>query len=221
MPRIPRVVAIKCPHHITQRGNNRQKIFNNSSDYLRYLEWLNTYKDKYKLSILAYCLMPNHVHFVAIPNDKDSLAKTFNTCHMRYAQLFNKKNNMGGHLFQDRFYSCILDKKHLYYVVRYVENNPVRSKLVEKPLDWKWSSTRHHINNEKSILTLVEINEYINISDWERYLKEDSDEQTIDKIRANTLTGRPLGSETFISDLERLFGRRLRPLPEGRPRKQS
>ena len=75
MPRIARIVATDYPHHITQRGNYRQRVFDKDSNYKFYLERLNEYRDKYKLSILAYCLMPNHVHFVATPKNEDSLRK--------------------------------------------------------------------------------------------------------------------------------------------------
>ena len=81
--------------------------------------------------------MPNHVHFIAIPQQKYSLAKTFNACHMRYSQYYNKKKNKKGHLWQGRFYSCALYAKHLYEAVRYVENNPVRAKIVKKAEQWE------------------------------------------------------------------------------------
>jgi len=161
MPRIARIVATGYPHHITQRGNYRQTVFVKDSEYSDYLKWLDEYTKKYKLAILAYCLMPNHVHFAAIPEEKDSLAKTFNACHMRYSQYFNKKNRLTGHLWQGRFYSCILDERHLYAICRYIENNPVRAKLVKKPENWQWSSAKTHLNKETSILSLANITEYI------------------------------------------------------------
>ena len=118
MPRIARVVIKDCPHHITQRGNYKQIVFSEHNDYQKYIEWLSDYCQKHKLTILGYCLMPNHVHFIAIPHQTDSLAKTFNNCHMRYSQYYNKKNNATGHLWQGRFFSCALDEKHLYEAIR-------------------------------------------------------------------------------------------------------
>ena len=75
MPRIARIVAVGLPHHITQRGNYRQEVFLDDSDRRQYLFWIQEYSLKYHLSILAYCLMSNHVHFIAIPQEEDSLAK--------------------------------------------------------------------------------------------------------------------------------------------------
>ncbi len=220
MPRVSRIVVEDHPHHITQRGNYKQIIFAGEKDYKFYLERLNEYTNKYKLSILAYCLMPNHVHFVAIPVEKDSLAKTFNACHMRYAHYFNKIKHLIGHLWQGRFYSCVLDEKHLYSAIRYVENNPVRAKLVNKAWEWKWSSARDHVLKEgKSILALADAGKLIEITDWKAYLTQEEDKEEIKEIRAKTLTGRPLGGDVFIAKLEKLFGKRLKALPRGRPMK--
>ena len=223
MPRIARIVAIGYPHHITQRGNYRQTVFTDNSEYSQYLTWLNEYADKNKLLMLAYCLMPNHVHFVAIPKKEDSLAKTFNTCHMRYSQYFNKRNKIRGHLWQGRFYSCILDERHLYATIRYIESNPVRAKLVKKAENWQWSSTKAHLskNKGKSIFTLADVANYIEVDDWREYLSQKEDESIIAKIRSNTLSGKPLGNEIFISKLEKICGSSLKTLPRGRPKKKK
>lgn len=217
MPRIARIVVIGCPHHITQRGNYQQKTFSSKADYEKYLQWLSEYCKKYKLSILAFCLMPNHVHFISIPQQSDSLSKTFNACHMRYSQYYNKKNNNKGHLWQGRFYSCPLDEGHLYEAIRYVENNPVRAKIVKKAEEWKWSSAKAHLHKEKINLALGDIGDHKDIPDWDQYLTEKQDDKIIKKIKSNTLTGRPSGNDSFVSKIENMFGKRLRPLPEGRP----
>lgn len=221
MPRIARIVAIGYPHHITQRGNYRQTVFTNDAEYALYLKWLNEYAKKNSLAILAYCLMPNHVHFVAIPQKEYSLARTFNACHMRYSQYFNKKKKLTGHLWQGRFFSCILDENYLYAAVRYIENNPVRAKLVKQPEDWKWSSARPHISEATSILALDDAKKYLDIEDWQEYLSQREDASAITKIRGNTLSGKPLGSKNFITKLEKFFGKRITPLPRGRPKKKQ
>ncbi|MDP2929698.1 MAG: transposase [Candidatus Omnitrophota bacterium] len=217
MPRIARIVVIGCPHHITQRGNYQQKTFSIKADYENYLRWLSEYCKKYKLSTIAFCLMPNHVHFISIPQQPDSLSKTFNTCHMRYSQYYNKKNKNKGHLWQGRFYSCPLDEDHLYEAIRYVENNPVRAKIVKKAEEWQWSSASAHLSNEKINLVLENIGDYIDIPSWDRYLTEKQEDKIMKEIKSNTLTGRPSGNDSFISKIENMLGRRLRPLPEGRP----
>ena len=103
MPRQARIVIPEVAHHVTQRGNYRQRIFQREGDYKQYGEWVSDYSQKSGLKILAYCLMSNHVHFICIPEKEDSLARTFNTVNMRYAR--NKKRKLKGHLWQGRFYS--------------------------------------------------------------------------------------------------------------------
>lgn len=219
MPRIARVVVKDYPYHVTQRGNYRQPVFQDNDDYIQYLEWLKEYSQKYSLDIWAYCLMNNHVHFVCMPHKDDSLSRTFNSLHMRYSQYFNRKKEQRGHLWQGRFYSCILDERHVYAAVRYVENNPVRARWVVSAEEYRWSSARSHITRE--VDNLLSENFYLleEISNWRQYLKAAEDVGLIENIRKNRLTGRPCGDETFIKQLERNIGRRLIALPHGRPRK--
>ncbi len=165
--------------------------------------------------------MSNHVHFVCVPEQEDSLARTFNALHMRYSQYFNQKKKMKGHLWQGRFYSCILDEKHLYAAVRYVENNPVRAGIVRKPHRYKWSSAKSHVNMEKDSVLSQGCYLEKEIEDWLEYLIEKEDEQIIRNVRKCSMTGRPCGDDRFMKKLERLFGRRLRALPWGRPRKKQ
>ena len=222
MPRIGRVVAVGLPHHITQRGNYKHEVFLDDNDREKYLGFLCKYASQYKLSILTYCLMSNHVHFIAIPEREDSLARMFNTVHMRYSQYFNKKIGAGGHLWQGRFYSCVLDERHLMVAARYVERNPVRAKLVKKPWQWKWSSARVHVGKEVDPrLKLDELFELVEVSceSWREYIERREDTKEMEEIKKHTLTGRPLGTDQFIMKLEGMMGRRLKALPRGRPMK--
>ena len=219
MPRIARAVAVGYPHHITQRGNYRQTVFEKDVDYLQYLEWLKLYSRRYSLKIWAYCLMQNHVHFIAVPMEPDSLAKSFNTLHMRYAQHINMRNKSTGHLWQGRFYSCVLDEKHLYAKIRYVENNPVSAGVVKKAEGYQWSSAPSHVKGK--IDTVLSGDCYIveRIKDWSSYLREEEEALLIEDIRKNTKTGRLCGDDEFILRLEGLIRRKLSALPWGRPRK--
>lgn len=225
MPRIARLVATGLPHHITQRGNYRQDVFLDDNDKIKYLSWIQEYSIQHKLSILAYCLMQNHVHFIAIPEEEDSLSKTFNIAHMRYSHYFNRKLRVAGHLWQGRFYSCVLDEPHLILAARYIERNPVRAELVKNPWQWQWSSAKAHIdNNEKSPIILKNLFEIINdmsYDSWKQYIDSQEDKQSLENIRRHTLTGRPLGIVSFIQGLEKKFNRRLLALSRGRPEKKQ
>jgi putative transposase len=137
---------------------------------------------------------------------------------MRHAQYFNKKRKIRGHLWQGRFYSCALDEKHLYSAIRYVENNPKRSKLVTKSEHWKYSSAKAHIEKLKDPL-LTNIADLRDIKNWRKYLREKGDEEIIRSIKTDTSTGRPCGNNKFVEELEEKTGLRLRPLAWGRPKK--
>jgi len=222
MPRIARVVAVGIPHHITQRGNYKQVIFRRDRDRTIYLSWLEEYSEKYSLKILAFCLMINHVHFIVIPETENALSKVFNITHMRYSQYFNKTKRLTGHLWQGRFYSCVLDETHFIASVRYVEMNPVRAKLVKTPWEWAWSSAAYHINQDKKPpIKLYDLNKLMNVTSdsWHEFICSKEDPGTIDAIRKHSLTGRPLGSEIFIKKLEKEFGKKMQARPRGKPRK--
>src|SRR5512141_1392391 len=142
MARLARSTVAGYPHHVVQRGNSDQPVFETDADYRRYLDWLREYAPRYAVDIWAYCLMPNHVHFICVPNAEGALARAFNTMHMRYAQYFNSRRAVTGHLWRARFMSCVLDEPSVYEEVRFIETNPVRSGIVTVPDAYPWSSAR-------------------------------------------------------------------------------
>ncbi len=107
MPRIARPVFSGVPHHITQRGNRREDVFFNEADRAAYLAWLGEYCAKYKVRLLAYCLMTNHIHVVAVPEADQSLERVFRPLHTRYAQRINRAKHWKGHLWQGRFFISV------------------------------------------------------------------------------------------------------------------
>jgi len=218
MARLPRTVIPGVPHHVTQRGNFRQDVFESDLDRALYLEWIALYAAKSGLDIWAYCLMSNHVHFVAVPHQPDSLARTFNQGHMRYSQYVNRRNRRTGHVWQGRFFSCALDELHTYRAIRYVERNPVRAGMVAKAEDYPWSSARAHVTGESN--TLLQDNNWFrkNTEDWSGYLAEGEDNVWIQSIRHASHSGIPLGATDFITRLETQLGRKLLPMPRGRPK---
>ncbi len=219
MPRIARVVVVGIPHHVTQRGNYQQIVFRDDEDRNRYLALMKEYSNKCGLRIWAYCLMGNHIHFVAVPQSSDSMARTFNQAHMCYSQYFNRRTGRRGHLWQGRFYSCPLDETHHYAAVRYVENNPVRAGLVRRGEDYSWSSALSHVAGISDPILSHDLPLLREISDWREYLSISDEEAMIEYVRECTVTGRPAGSDSFTRRIERLLGRILVPEPVGRPRK--
>lgn len=221
MPRISRAVAVGYPHHITQRGNYRQAVFNSDEDFNMYLQLLQKYGGKYSLKIWAYCLMSNHVHYVAVPMNDDSMAKTFNALHMMYSRYYNQKSGVNGHLWQGRFFSCVLDEPYVYAAVRYVENNPVRAKMVEKPEDYKWSSAKAHVHKQPDSVLAEGCYLTETVKDWREYLNENRDHDMMAAVIQSTKTGRPCGGATFTGIIESITGRRLTALSVGRPKKKE
>lgn len=219
MPRIARVIVPNIPYHITQRGNYKQDVFLNDKDKLKYLSLVKENSKQYKVEILAYCLMNNHVHFAVVPQRPDSLSLMFKYVSMRYSQYFNRKLDRRGHLWQDRYFSCPLDKDHLFEVFRYIENNPVKAGLVKSAEDYPWSSAKSHIFSDfSSDELLVDYTKYSKeIKNWKEYLNETSNEQLVLNLKKCTRSGKPAGNKDFIQDLEFKIGRVLRSKPMGRP----
>jgi putative transposase len=222
MSRIARVVVPGLPHHVTQRGNGRQATFLSDEDRLVYLDLLRGHRRQYGLRIWAYCLMNNHIHLLAVPEGEDSLAHTLGRTHADYARYWNARRRSCGHVWQARFYSCPLEDDQIWTVARYVEMNPVRAGLVEEAERWPWSSAQAHLV-ERDVSGLLELSFWASQYDgarWSRVLRSGvEDEAWQQRLVESTLSGRPLGSETFIDRLERQLGASLRPKPPGRPPK--
>ncbi len=145
MARLARVVVPGVAHHVTQRGNRRERVFFEADDYVAYLALISGAAKASGTEIWGYCLMPNHVHFLMVPNHKDGLRSTFAQAHRRYTGRIHARHQWTGHLWQGRFSSTAMDEAHLYAAIRYVDLNPVRAGLAAQASDWPWSSARAHI----------------------------------------------------------------------------
>jgi len=199
MPRTARIIVPHVPHHIVQRGNNRQNVFWEREDFLKYCGWMNRYAGQYRVDILAYCLMINHVHFIAEPEDETGLSRLLNTLHMRYAQYQNAKRNRSGHLWQGRFFSCVMDEVHLYRAIRYVELNPVRAGRVRRAWDYPWSSAAWHVRKSDWSPVRIKNISLVDNRDWKEYLRE-GDEYFDGRIRRATAKGRKLTDVLLTED---------------------
>lgn len=221
MPRTARIAIPDIPHHITQRGNNRQDVFFVDDDRYVYLSFLKEHADKYGLAILGWCLMTNHIHLIARPSTPQSLAKALGRTHFRYTQYINRFHRRSGHLWQNRFFSCPLGREHFWQALRYVEQNPVRARLVRQAWTYPWSSAAAHLGGQDAtgLLNLSYWRQISSQVDWRTALQQKQSEETIMQLRLNTHTGRPLAGDALISKLEKRLNKRLRPLPAGRPPK--
>ena len=222
MPRTSRIAVPEVPHHITQRGNNRQDVFFVDDDRRVYLSILKEQSEKYGLEILGWCLMTNHIHLIARPSTPESLAKAIGRTHFLYTQNINYLHRRSGHLWQNRFYSCPLGREHFWQALRYVEQNPLRAGIVRQAWKYAWSSAMAHVIGEDK-MGLLNMSYWHQVSaqvDWRQALEKVQPKEIIEQIRLNTHTGRPLAGDSFISKLEKVLNKRLRPLPIGRPKKK-
>ena len=222
MPRIARLCGVGLPHHITQRGNNRVTVFFEDEDRKFYLKILNQYSDQWTFEVLAYCLMPNHVHILAVPRKEESLAKGIGGTNLVYTQYINRKYTRSGRLWQNRFFSTIIDQDaYLWAVARYIERNPVRAHLSESAESYIWSSAKAHILGiNDDILSPEGWRGERDLSAYRDFISKAGDdvERT---IRKATSTGRPLGSNSFIQQIETILRRDIFPRKAGRPKKEE
>jgi REP-associated tyrosine transposase len=142
---VPRQLRDQAPHgiyHVTSRGNRGQVTFTADHDRLRFLALLERVCTKAAWVVHAYCLMPNHYHLV-VEIDQPTLSSGLQTLNGVYAQTFNRRHGLVGHLFQGRFHSVRVETDpHLLELARYLPLNPVRGRLCDEPADWPWSSYR-------------------------------------------------------------------------------
>ena len=225
MPRAARIVIPNVPHHVTQRGNNRQDVFFVDDDRRTYLGILAEEAAAANVAILGFCLMSNHIHLIATPHRANALARAIGRVHFRYTQYINQRHNRSGHLWQNRFFSCPLGQHHFLRAVRYVERNPVRASIATLAWKYTWSSAAVHVGQatlESLPSDLISATGFKPSPEaWKVFLRHADDPRDIKALRRATQTGRPLAGDRTMSKFEKLVGRRLRALPPGRPRKDT
>jgi putative transposase len=219
MTRLSRIVVPGCPHHVTQRGNHRERIFFDDGDHLVYRRLLAEHAREARVEIWAYCLMPNHVHLIAVPQDETGLARAIGETHRQYTSFINTRTGQTGHLFQSRFASVPMDDSHLIAAARYVSLNPVRAGLAARAQDWPWSSVRAHLAGHDDALVAVKplLDRF---GDFAALLEPDPrDEAAFAAIRDSESSGRPLAPDEFVAALEHRLGRSIaRRKPGPKPR---
>ncbi len=219
MARLARVVVPEYPHHITQRGNRRQQTFFCDDDYRAYIALVSEWCALCGVEIWFYCLMPNHVHLIAVPESEEGLRKAIGEAHRRYTRHVNFRENWRGHLWQGRFASYVMDNKYLVNAVRYIAMNPVKAGLSERPEQYQWSSARAYLHGRRDPLVKVSGLNRI-VGDWKAFFREDVDVETAERMRQHERTGRPLGSESFVVKVEKMLGRMVGPQKRG-PKPQN
>ncbi len=218
MPRRNRCLLPGVACHITQRGVDRRPTFSSDQDRQTYLRLLRENLSDAQVAILAFCLMTNHVHLIAVPEREDSLAVLLRRVHGRYAQYYNIRSGRTGHLWQNRFYACALGRDHLWAALAYVDWNPVRAGLTLSPGGYRWSSAAAHLSGQ-DVDGLLDMSWWARegpAATWAERLGRNDDEEA-STLRRCTYAGRPFGDEHFVDAISRRFGRYW---TRGRPKKE-
>jgi len=196
MPRIARIVYPNYPHHIIQRGNNRQQVFFDIHDRHLYLKLLKKFTTELSCQVIAYCLMSNHIHLLLVPPYINYLSKAMQKISLVFTQHVNKKYARSGRLWECRFHSCPVDReKYLWTVCRYIERNPVRAGIVSNPFEYPWSSVHGSAGSKKDNVISQLRQDYCDSEEYARFLAEPEREKDVCKIRKTVYSGRLLSDE--------------------------
>jgi len=217
------VAPAGVPHHVVQRGSYRQQTFFTDADCQSYLRFLARATARRGVRILGFCLMPNHVHLVVIPDFADSLSRGIGEAHGAYSRWLNHRLGRAGHLWHRRFFAAPMDRPHLVEALRYVEVNPVRARLVGRAEEHRWSSARAHLDGVDSLgmLDMRLWPELTSAMDWAAMLRAHNQAARMaERIREATLHGKALGTQQFREDFARIRPG-AQPKPRGQPRRRS
>jgi len=227
MARLPRLTAPGLPHHLIQRGNNRQSIFIDEADCVSYLHEFAELADGHGLAIHAYVLMPNHVHLLVTPMQRETLPKVMQALGRRYVRRFNDRHRRTGTLWEGRYRSTLIETdRYLLACMRYIEMNPVRGGLVNEPGHYRWSSHAHHIGlrldpliTEHAVYWALGNTPFERQVAYRRLFEGGQEAAEIEAIRYATHRGWALGQQAFVESVSQSIGRRGAPRRAGRPRK--
>ena len=225
MARQPRLILPKQPHHIVQRGNDRQLIFRAPEDYDRFLGWLRESSRFYRVAIHAYALLPTHLHLLATPDTEEGLAAMMQKLGRFYVPWYNSKYERAGGLFEGRFRTAVVDTdRHFLMCSRFIELAPVREGQASEPGAYAWSSYPHHAGLQPdSTITDHALVWALGNTPFQReaayidLVQQGIGADELEQIATAVQKGQPLGSQAFKQELERKTQRRILPAKRGRP----
>jgi putative transposase len=225
MPRRARVSLAGVPHHIIQRGNNREACFYTERNYLIYLEWLREYAIECECAVHAYVLMTNHVHLLLTPSAKNGAGILMKRLGQRYVQYINRTYRRSGTLWEGRFKSCLVQSEdYVLGCYKYIELNPVRASMVEHPANYRWSSYTANAQGDVNLLldpheTYLELggNDKLRNKRYRELFRYSISPGLVGEIRIATNGNYALGNDKFKRQIEATLGRRVTPGVSGRP----
>ncbi len=194
-----RITIPGFPHHVIQRGLQGRQTFLSHDDYVTYLEIITECCLRHGVDVWAYCLMPDHVHLIAVPGEKNALTRCLGAAHGRYTRYINLGTGNTGQFWQGRYASHLLDEQYLIACARYIEINPVKRDYVDQPEDWQWSSAKAHIMKcDDSLVQAGPLLERVETK-WQDFLAEARPAAEADLFYSHEKSGLPLGSDDFLT----------------------
>lgn len=217
MARKARIVLPGYPHHVVQKGHNSQNIFRDNGDRQYYMKLFEEHLGRSKCTLMAYCLMSNHVHLMIKPPDREALINCLHGVGYRYAKYFNRTSRRTGALFADRYYSStICEEAYMWRAAQYICLNPVRASIVADPAEYRWSSTQAMLTGNSNG---VPVEDWIlpnQRADFREMLLEPAEISNITTLWKRNI---PYASPVGISHLEEVCGVKL--TPNARSRKKT
>lgn len=230
MPRTGRVVLPNYPHHIVQRGHNRQGVFANYSDYEYYLSDLRELKEAFDIRVYAYCLMTNHVHLLLAPGDDAStLGQLMKALAARMTRYRNRLEGRSGTLWESRYKSSVVQSdNYLLACSRYIELNPVRARIVSQAESYPWSSYRLRMaeSTENNWLDIdpcfksLGATEHARRNRYKEFVEQVAPSAELELIRGALQRGQLTGNTRFAKEIEHITGLRILDRVQGRPAKK-
>ena len=225
MARLPRLTLAGYPHHIIQRGNNRQDIFVSNADRKFLLDLLAENASKFHVAIHAYVLMGNHFHLLASPQTAQGIPQMMQAVGRRYVRLFNDSQQRTGTLWEGRYKSTLLQTdRYLLACMAYIDLNPVRAGIVASPADFTWSSHGHYVGLRVDPLVTphpfiwgLGNTPFAREAAYAGWVAQGITEIQKSEITQSVLHGWALGEPDFANALQKLTSRRVRPALAGRP----
>lgn len=216
-----RIVLPGVAFHVTQRGNYRQPVFFCDDDRQLYLSLVAQHSEESGLELLGWCLMSNHVHLLVVPHHEHSMARALQRAHSQYSLRLNVRHQRAGHLWQNRYFSSPVEDSHLFGILKYIELNPVRARMVEDAEQYPWSTAMYHTGEREAppFLSLSAWREAFRADQWKAVLRGHEFDLDPESVRRAVLQGKPLGGREFVRQLERSAGRGLELRSKGRPRR--
>lgn len=225
MARLPRLTVPGYPHHVIQRGNNRQPIFVAAEDFGRMLALLSEYARQFQVAIHAYVLMDNHFHLLATPETAEGLPKMMQAVGRSYVRYFNDHHGRSGTLWEGRYRSTLIETdRYLLSCMAYIDLNPVRAGMVAQARDYPWSSHGHYTGQRQD--KLITPHPLVWTLGNTPFAREAAYAELVHAgvsagqqaaLTDATLRGWALGGPDFLAELQKRTGRRPSQMRAGRP----